>query len=213
MKKATIVLTVLSAILFSQGAWAELSKDERTLLECTIKSLRDCVTISLDKGTNIDVKDDRYGDTPLHWAVHLGHYSIMRILIKHGADKSLVNDNGETPLYYSVKTQHYYALRRLIEFGAGADVDVPNHDGIFPLHLAASRGHADAVELLIEADANLEVISPNGFTALQLAIRHGERAVDTVQLLLNAGAKVDDLGQVAHANMIEILKTAEPSLL
>ena len=211
MKKVTIVLTVLLALLFSQGVWAKLSKDEKRLLECAMNNLRDCVTISLDKGTNTNIKDDLYGDTPLHWAVRLGDYNIMRILIKHGADTSLMNNNGETPLYYAVKTQHYYALMMLIE--VNADVNVANRDGITPLHLVASRGHTDAVEMLIEAGADLDAISPNGLTALHLAIRHGPRAADTVQLLLDAGAKIDALNQLAHANMIEILKRNETSLL
>ena len=216
MKKIIMTAAILLGLLSGQSVWAELSKDERVLLECTIENLKDCVKKSLDKDTNIGFKDDLYGDTLLHWAVRLGHYNIMKTLIEHDADIiDSVNDSGETPLYYAVKTQHhtqhYYALRILIEFDA--DVNVANKDGIFPLHLVASRGHVNAVEMLIEAGADLEAISPNRFTALQLAIRHGEQAAETVQLLLDAGAKVDGLGQLAHANMIEILKTTQTNLL
>ena len=211
MKKATILLTVLLALLFSQNVLAELSKDERILFECTIESSRDCVTRILDKGTNVNVKDTLYGNTPLHWAVRLGNYSIMRILLSYDADITLVNDDEETPLFHAVTTQKYYALRRLIE--VGADVNVVNRHGTTPLHLVASRGHTDAAELLIEAGADLEAISPNGLTSLQLAIHHGPRAADTVRLLLDAGAKVNVLGQLAHANMIDILKKSDTNLL
>ena len=41
---------------------------------------------------------DRWGFTPLHEAAHKGRTQLCSLLILHGADPLICNQNGETPL-------------------------------------------------------------------------------------------------------------------
>lgn len=51
--------------------------------------------------------------TPLHWAVEKRHKSIVRLLLKHNADVTLVTKFGRTPLALAVLTEQADLLEEL----------------------------------------------------------------------------------------------------
>lgn len=51
--------------------------------------------------------------TPLHWAVEKGHKSIVRLLLKHNADVSIVTKFGRTALAIAVLTEQADLLEEL----------------------------------------------------------------------------------------------------
>ena len=55
----------------------------------------------LAAGTDVDVKDDKHGLTPLHGAAIHGHKEIVELLIAKGADVNAKTNDGETPLVYA----------------------------------------------------------------------------------------------------------------
>lgn len=60
------------------------------------------------------------GQTPLHIASHFGHFSIVRLLVKAGADLSAVDYEGNTPLHCAALARHYDVTKFLRLSGANA---------------------------------------------------------------------------------------------
>jgi ankyrin repeat protein len=56
------------------------------------------VQAELDKGVNVNAKEDDYGWTPLHNAADYGHKEIAALLIAKGADVNAKDFGGNTPL-------------------------------------------------------------------------------------------------------------------
>jgi hypothetical protein len=52
----------------------------------------------------VNSKNKVNGWTALHWASKRGHPSLIRLLLSHGADVSIMNDKGKTPL--EIATNH-----------------------------------------------------------------------------------------------------------
>jgi ankyrin repeat protein len=58
---------------------------------------QDIILLLLTEGARINVQD-KYGFTPLHMAVTQRNLPLVKTLIEHGADKSVITQNRETPL-------------------------------------------------------------------------------------------------------------------
>jgi ankyrin repeat protein len=67
------------------------------------------VKLLIEHGANLSVKCEgkwRLGFTPLHVAAYFGRESIIRMLLKAGADKMARTDNGETPVDIAITREH-----------------------------------------------------------------------------------------------------------
>jgi len=56
------------------------------------------VRLLLEKGANVNSANNPQKITPLHWASYRGYTASIRLLLDHGADRSVRNTYGETPL-------------------------------------------------------------------------------------------------------------------
>jgi ankyrin repeat protein len=47
------------------------------------------VQLLLEKGADLESKDNRNGQTPLSWAAERGHEAVVKLLLEKGAEKPL----------------------------------------------------------------------------------------------------------------------------
>jgi ankyrin repeat protein len=103
---------------------------------------------------NIDARESS-GETPLYWASWGRHKakdgSVVRLLLKHGADIHAQNKDGWTPLHRASYNGALEVVHVLLEHGA--DVEVKAKDGETALQAAARQGYDKVVELLREHGA------------------------------------------------------------
>ena len=143
----------------------------------------------LQKGAEIDAKDNYYGKTPLMVAVDRKNLDVVKFLIDKGADVNAKDKNGMTPLILAVS----YCQLDIVKFmlGKGADVNAKDKDGKTLLMLALNGGNLDVVKFLVAKGADVNAKNKNGKTPIMLARESRNLALveNMVKFLKQHGAK------------------------
>ena len=119
--------------------------------------------------------------TALICAARQGNADVISLLIQHGADADLADDDKETPLFFA---ENISATQELLRHGAS--VNHENHEGRTPLFRAKS---SDQGQELLRQGANVNHRDKCSKTALFDAIAKFRR--DLVQFLISNGADVN----------------------
>jgi hypothetical protein len=135
------------------------------------------VKLLLEKGAELESKDNGSGRTPLSWAAEKGHETVVKLLLEKGAElESKDKDEGRTPLWWAAVRGHEAVVKLLLE--KGAELESKDNRGRTPLSWAAERGHEAVVKLLLEKGAELESKdNGSGRTPLWWAAVKGHEAV------------------------------------
>ncbi|KAG7408365.1 Ankyrin repeat domain-containing protein 50 [Fusarium oxysporum f. sp. rapae] len=152
------------------------------------------VKLLLDKGAEIESKDDEYGRTPLSWAAKNGHKAIVKLLLENGADIEAKDKDGRTPLLWAALMEYEAIVKLLLE--NGADIEAKDKDGRTPLLWAALNEDEAVVKLLLEKGAGVEAKDKDGRTPLLWAAHKEYEAV--VELLLEKGADIEAKDEVGR---------------
>jgi ankyrin repeat domain-containing protein 50 len=146
---------------------------------------------SFKKGAQVD-SVDRYGRTPLVYAVWNRHVAVIKLLLGAGASISLTDDIGGSPLSYAVCSEHDDVLKPLVEKGANVDTEGGFNIRVTLLLSAAKKGDESVIRLLLETGkVNLDLEDENRRTLLSWAVEKGHEAV--VRVLLETGKVNPDL--------------------
>ncbi|XP_037791683.1 inversin-like isoform X3 [Penaeus monodon] len=155
--------------------------------------------------------------TPLHWAAAYGSEENVRLLIKHGANNLMPDQEGKTPLHWAAisKAESATACVRTLIGAAPSSVNWQDYDGITALHLAVAEARKDIVDVILSVPkCNVDLTDNHFRTALHWACNRGLTAI--VSRLLERGAHlgaVDVYGatplhyaaQLDHADTVELL--------
>jgi ankyrin repeat protein len=118
------------------------------LHHCAINGLTTSVKRLLAiRNINVNLKDDRFGMSPLHDAAVDGHVEIARLLLQNGAEVNARSKYGFTPLHWAAIFGHVDILHLLVE--NDADLEAQDNDGERALHCAAYNGCLPFIQELI----------------------------------------------------------------
>jgi hypothetical protein len=169
------------------------------------------VKLLLDKGAETEAKDDR-GCTPLLWAAHNGHDTVVKLLLDKGADVGVKDGYGRTPLWMAVgsgciapsgKSDHFlldYQLQLMLLEQQNkkrllmARQEQSDTDGALAINQARAPAepgeiYEAIIKLLLDKGADIEAKNNGGTTPLLCAFYSGCKAI--VKLLLDKGADID----------------------
>ncbi|NXU88279.1 ANKK1 protein, partial [Xiphorhynchus elegans] len=127
------------------------------------------------------------GYTPLIMAVQKRLPDICSILIDHGADPNMPDEDGWTPLHFAAQNGDDRTVRLLLDHQAR--VNAQEHDGWTPLHLAAQNNFENVARVLLSRQADSNTQEVDGKTALHVAACFGH--VSLVKLLASQGADLE----------------------
>lgn len=132
------------------------------------------------------------GSSPLMDSCRLGDIPHCRLLISHGADVDLQDQNGITALMLAIVTNHVSVAFILIDYGA--DTSIITVEGSSALTLASQRNQISVVEKIIgsfhsSTNKIINLRDGSGETSLMIASSRGHTEI--VNLLLEAGAQVN----------------------
>jgi ankyrin repeat protein len=138
------------------------------------------------KKSKVDLQD-KYGRTPLTYAIWNGDVTLVQLLIKARARANVRDELDGTPLSYAFCNGNAEIINLLAKRKRVVDIE---NDINRLLLSAAERGHEEVMSLLLKTNrANIEAQDPDGRTPLLIAIE--KRHITIVKLLLEAGADVN----------------------
>ena len=127
------------------------------------------------------------GLTPLCYATVNGNISLIRALLRAGADTDARTIAKRTPLYAAIILRNINVVKILVAYGANPSaVDAY---GMTPLHLAVTYKNLSIIDLLIQKRANVNAKTLKGLTPLYIATMLNNEYI--VNHLINNGANVN----------------------
>jgi len=122
------------------------------------------------------------GSTPLLWAAHKGHDTLVKCL--WGTSRTELRDrNGRTHLHLAAVADVGHTLRGSetvvgLQLEKGTSIEARDHGGATPLQYAARGGHEAVVKILLEKGADIETRDQSReATPLCYAAEQGNEAV------------------------------------
>uniref|UniRef100_A0A8C6VNW4 Palmitoyltransferase n=1 Tax=Naja naja TaxID=35670 RepID=A0A8C6VNW4_NAJNA len=165
-------------------------KENVTLLHwAAINNRLDVVKYFISKGAVVDQLGGDLNSTPLHWAIRQGHLSVVILLLKCGADPTLIDGEGYTSLHLAVLFQHMPIIAYLIS--KGQSVNTTDHNGYTPLMLSAHKVIGrEPTNFLVKFNPSVNAVDNiEKNTALHWAVIAGN--VNAIDVLLDAGSSLD----------------------
>ncbi|KAK2520361.1 palmitoyltransferase ZDHHC13 isoform X2 [Columba livia] len=165
-------------------------KENVTLLHwAAINNRQELVKYYISKGAIVDQLGGDLNSTPLHWAIRQGHLPMVVLLLKCGADPTLIDWEGFSSIHLAVMFQHMPIIAYLI--AKGQSVDTTDVNGQTPLMLAAQKVMGpEPTRFLLKFNPSLNAVdNAQKNSALHWAVTAGN--LSAVDLLLEAGASLD----------------------
>ncbi|XP_055774219.1 nuclear factor NF-kappa-B p100 subunit-like isoform X1 [Salvelinus fontinalis] len=124
---------------------------------------------------NVLNKLNHLGQTPLHLAVITRQVKVVDVLLRAGADPTLLDRDGRTALHLAALAGDDVTLRILLGHLGERYlhlVNMADYHGLHPLHLAVRKGGERCLRLLVEGGAKINAPEQkSGCSALHLAVR------------------------------------------
>jgi ankyrin repeat protein len=133
---------------------------------------------ALKEGADPDNQVEREGDTLLIDVCmrHSSHsYEIAKLLLEHGANPNLKDDDGGTALMYATRDRSGKLPLLLLQHGA--DLNLKDNGGNTALFHAVELGNDKTIQLLLQSGAKIGDVNSSGRTALDLAKRYNHKKV------------------------------------
>jgi len=141
----------------------------------------DFVKALITKKADINVKD-KYGNSPLYYAIRSKDIELIKTLIENGADVNAQDIQGNSPLSYAIRSKDIELIKTLIE--NGADVNTQNKYGYILLHGDIPWKHEKILGLLLNKGADINKPNNDGLTPLQNSVFYYP---DIVQIIKTKG--------------------------
>jgi ankyrin repeat protein len=152
---------------------------------------RAAVKALLDRGADVNAREQWFGETALMWAAAENHPDVVQLLIEAGADV----DARSVPLEFA---KFRFNLATMVN-------TVLPRGSLTPLMFAARQGALESARVLIDGRASLNLTDPDRTSALVTAIINGH--YDVAALLLQRGTDPnisDESGMAAVYALVDM---------
>jgi ankyrin repeat protein len=151
------------------------------------------------------------GITALHAAAFGGHKRVVELLLAHGANIEVKDDNeGVSPLHVATMNGHRDVVELLLSRGAAVSA-ATEHGNVVPLCIAAERGDVEMMRLLLSHGAQVNVRVRTGITPLCIVASRGYR--DAAALLLDKGADVNAKSDTSATALMTAVKQGDKEMV
>ena len=161
---------------------------EERLVDACYSGDHSLVQSLIENGVNIDSVVNSFGGmSPLTMTCKMEHTSIVKLLLKIGAQVNLPSSRGESALMMASCRGNVELANVLLEHGA--QVNLQDNGGNSALMMASCRGNVELAQVLIEHGAQVNLQDSDGDSALTIASWWGN--VELAKKLIEHGAQVN----------------------
>uniref|UniRef100_A0ABD2VSK9 Uncharacterized protein n=1 Tax=Trichogramma kaykai TaxID=54128 RepID=A0ABD2VSK9_9HYME len=148
---------------------------------------------------------DKFDRTPLHIALVHSSRTLMKILLRRGADPHVADEKGDTALHYICIEDH---VNRLLQkffkicdgIGHKVQVNVRNKMDQTPLHTSLDHHNRHLVEFLLRRGADPNVVDKYGLAPLHIILKSKTSLTpnedDFVEVFFNINDEIQQTVQV-----------------
>ncbi len=152
---------------------------------------------------------DAEGNAPLAYAVRGDDLSVVKRLLKRGANPNQRNQDGMTPLSQACLIGNPRMVQALL--AAKADPNMADSDGDTPLLIAVATGNMKVVKALLKANANPTHWNHHDISPLGSAILQHNQPL--AQMLLDYGAQPDALNNRGQTLLTQLCHVESSDLV
>ena len=158
MKRVLVFLLFLVSLIHGRTYSQELKIDRKIkrefFLSLRTNHFKKAEELIASGEVPVDFKN-KFGQTPLYYAVDSDDVEFARFLINHGANVNATDYFGFTPLHEAIVRGSYGVAKLLIK--NGANVNSKDQYGYTPLHLVCIYNRPKMAVLLIKNGADVNV--------------------------------------------------------
>ena len=140
-------------------------------------------------------------EAPVADAAQINDVSMVRELLRQGADPNAAQTDGLTALHWSALNNESEMVEILLFAGANPS-STSRLGGYTPLHMASRAGHAEIVNKLLEAGADPNRYTTTGVTSMHFAAE--SNSIELIKMLVLAGGDVNSLDNYSSLSLIHI---------
>jgi ankyrin repeat protein len=154
---------------------------------CSVALGLDPCHISVDASDLPGLESIPVNRTPLQIAIQNKNASLVRLLLREGADPARHDHDGLTSLHLAVESGQEDVVRAVLK--SDVDPNKPDYSGRTALFKAIEAGDHALVRLLLDSASDPNIKDMWGKTALHLAVEANSEVLSL--LLLEYGAHID----------------------
>lgn len=130
----------------------------------------------IKQGANVNFKD-KFGGTPLFYAVTKSDFELTKFFLENNADINMLYDKKDNLLQLAVIYHgRLYFSTDIIEFliNEGIDINHKNIHGNTPLFSATTQWavNKDVIEILVQNGADMDIKNKHGMSAYDIAVQN-----------------------------------------
>ena len=154
-------------------------------------------------GANVNTLEADETWLPLIAAIRKGDETMLKLLLKHGADLDKTANDGHTPLYVAITTGQLKMVEAIC--WRRRRLDFHWEEGFTPLMTAVQVGNAQVVKTLLDCGANPNMPDKTG-AHYPITIAQEENNLELLELLMQYGAVSRKKTQAKAENPQDILE-------